>query len=258
MSKARTSKKRSRNWSRKPRRRSNPKPLAAAHQAAKGFISYNSQNCGEGVWIVPPRKPTVSADRYLFTSESVSMGHPDKVADQISDAVLDFCLTAASCSRVACETLVTTNLVVVAGEITTGADLTPMVVDRIARDVIREIGYVDPSIGFAADTCNVQCHLHKQSQDIARGVVTGGAGDQGMMFGFACNETKTLMPLPILLAHRLVENHARLRRDGVLNFTRPDAKSQVTVEYNADGSPFPIDTIVLSSQPDETVVEKIG
>src|SRR5262249_30674745 len=176
-------------------------------------------------------------ERYLFTSESVSMGHPDKVADQISDAVLDFCLQHDPMSRVACETLVTTNLVVVAGEVTTNAPLTAAAVDRIARQAVREIGYVDPNIGFAADTCNVQCHLHAQSGDIAMGVDTGGAGDQGMMFGFACDETKSLMPLPIHLAHRLVENHANLRQTGGLKFLRPDAKSQVTIEYNPDGTP---------------------
>ena len=200
----------------------------------------------------------MNAERYLFTSESVSMGHPDKVADQISDAVLDFCLAADPKSRVACETLVTTNLVVVAGEITTDADLTPAAVDRIARETIREIGYLDPNIGFAADTCNVQCHLHRQSQDIAMGVDVGGAGDQGMMFGFACDETPTLMPLPIHLAHRLVENHARLRKHGDLKFLRPDAKSQVTVEYDADGTPHRIDTIVLSTQHDESVMTQRG
>jgi S-adenosylmethionine synthetase len=196
----------------------------------------------------------VPTDRYLFTSESVSMGHPDKVADQISDAVLDHCLKADEFSRVACETLVTTDLVVVAGEITSKADLSPATVEKIARETIREIGYVDPVIGFAADTCKVHSHLHAQSPHIAMGVDTGGAGDQGMMFGFACDETDTLMPLPIFLAHRLVENHAKLRRDGGLKFVRPDAKSQVTVEYDADGTPHRIHTVVLSTQHDESVV----
>jgi S-adenosylmethionine synthetase len=201
----------------------------------------------------------VSTDRYLFTSESVSMGHPDKVADQISDAILDYCLQHDPLSRVACETLVTTDLAVVAGEITTRADLNRATVDRLVRDVIREIGYVDPNIGFAADTCQVVCKLHKQSPHIAMGVDTGGAGDQGMMFGFACDETKSLMPLPIHLAHRLVEEHARMRRSGELPFARPDAKSQVTVEYNADGTPHRIHTIVLSTQHDESAaVEKDG
>ncbi len=198
----------------------------------------------------------VSADRYLFTSESVSMGHPDKVADQISDAVLDHCLQADPTSRVACETLVTTDLAVVAGEITTKADLSPAAVERIVRDVVREIGYVDPAIGFAADNCKVHCHVHAQSPDISMGVDVGGAGDQGMMFGFACDETHTLMPLPIYLAHRLVENHAHLRQKGELKFLRPDAKSQVTVEYNADGTPNRIHTVVLSTQHDRSVVAK--
>jgi S-adenosylmethionine synthetase len=198
----------------------------------------------------------VSEDRYLFTSESVSMGHPDKVADQISDAILDHCLKHDDKSRVACETLVTTDLAVVAGEITTGANLNRVVVDGLVRDVIREIGYLDPNIGFAADTCQVICKLHAQSRNIAAGVDVGGAGDQGMMFGFACKETHTLMPLPIYLAHRLVENHANQRRDGQLAFVRPDAKSQVTVEYNADGTPHRIHTVVLSTQHDESVVVK--
>ena len=197
----------------------------------------------------------VSADRFLFTSESVSMGHPDKVADQISDAILDFCLKHDPLSRVACETLVTTDLAVVAGEITTGAQLTRANVDRLVRDVAREIGYTDPTIGFAADTCQVNCYIHSQSRDIAQGVDLGGAGDQGMMFGFACNETKSLMPLPIYLAHRLVENHANLRREGKIKFLRPDAKSQVTVEYHADGTPARIHTVVLSTQHDESAVE---
>src|SRR5438105_4795550 len=183
------------------------------------------------------------------------MGHPDKVADQISDAILDFCLAADPNSRVACETLVTTDLAVVAGEITTTADLIPAV-DRLVRDTIREIGYVDAAIGFAADTCKVACHLHKQSQHIAMGVDTGGAGDQGMMFGFACEETHTLMPLPIYLAHRLVEKQAVLRKKGELKFLRPDAKSQVTVEYLADGTPHRIHTVVLSTQHDESVAVK--
>lgn len=198
----------------------------------------------------------MSNARYLFTSESVSMGHPDKVSDQISDAVLDFCLTHDPMSRVACETLVTTDLVVVAGEITTKAALTRAVIDRLVRDVIRDIGYVDPEIGFAADTCQVDCRVHAQSPHIAMGVDTGGAGDQGMMFGFACDETPSLMPLPIDLAHRLVNEHARLRRSGTLGFMRPDAKSQVTVEYEADGTPRRIHTVVLSTQHDESVVVK--
>jgi S-adenosylmethionine synthetase len=200
----------------------------------------------------------MSKDRYLFTSESVSMGHPDKVADQISDAILDHCLAADEKSRVACETLVTTDLAVVAGEITTSADLSRCTVDRIVRDTIREIGYTDPRIGFAADTCQVLCQLHAQSTYIAQGVDVGGAGDQGMMFGFACDETATLMPLPIYLAHRLVENHARMRKSGQLPFVRPDAKSQVTVEYNGDGTPHRIHTVVLSTQHDESVMETKG
>jgi S-adenosylmethionine synthetase len=186
------------------------------------------------------------------------MGHPDKVADQISDAVLDHCLKTDPKSRVACETLVTTDLAVVAGEITTRADLSPATVERLVRDTIREIGYVDPTIGFAADTCKIQCHLHQQSAHIAMGVDVGGAGDQGMMFGFACNETHTLMPMPIYLAHRLMENHARMRRSGELKFLRPDAKSQVTVEYRADGTPERIHTVVLSTQHDNSVVVQKG
>jgi S-adenosylmethionine synthetase len=196
----------------------------------------------------------VSADRYLFTSESVSMGHPDKVADQISDAVLDFCLAADPMSRVACETLVTTDLAVVAGEITTKAALTREAVDKLVRDVIREIGYVakdraeQEEIGFTADACQVDCRIHAQSPHISQGVDVGGAGDQGMMFGFACKETEDLMPLPIHLSHRLVEHHAELRKGGKLAWLRPDAKSQVTVEYNADGTPHRIHTVVLSTQ----------
>jgi S-adenosylmethionine synthetase len=184
------------------------------------------------------------------------MGHPDKVADQISDAVLDHCLKADPTSRVACETLVTTDLVVVAGEVTSKADLSKGAVDKLVREVVRDIGYTDPRVGFAADSCNVVSHLHQQSGDIAMGVDVGGAGDQGMMFGFACNETNSLMPLPIYLAHRLVENHAKLRQAGELKFLRPDAKSQVTIEYEADGTPHRIHTVVFSTQHDDSVVGK--
>ena len=200
------------------------------------------------------------ADRYLFTSESVSMGHPDKVSDQISDAVLDFCLQADPTSRVACETLVTTDLAVVAGEITTKAALTREAVDKIVRDVIREIGYVAKDqaerdeIGFTADNVQVDCRIHAQSPHISQGVDTGGAGDQGLMFGFACDETPTLMPLPIQLAHQLVAHHADLRKTGKLKWLRPDAKSQVTVEYGADGTPNRIHTVVLSTQHDRSVM----
>src|SRR5213080_783543 len=192
------------------------------------------------------------------------MGHPDKVADQVSDAVLDFCLQHDPASRVACETLVTTDLAVVAGEITTKAPLTREAVDKLVRDVILEIGYVAKDdkereeIGFTADACQVDCRIHAQSPHISQGVDTGGAGDQGLMFGFACDETPTLMPLPIDLAHRLVATHANLRKAGKVKWLRPDAKSQVTVEYNADGTPYRIHTIVLSTQHDESVVETRG
>jgi S-adenosylmethionine synthetase len=182
------------------------------------------------------------------------MGHPDKVADQISDAVLDHCLKADPMSRVACETLVTTDLAVLAGEVTTKADLSRETIDSLVRDVIRDIGYVDPEIGFSATTCQVLHYLHKQSPNIAQGVDTGGAGDQGMMFGFACDETKSLMPLPIHLSHRLVEAHATLRQKGKIKWLRPDAKSQVTVAYNPDGTPHHIHTVVLSTQHDESVM----
>ena len=188
---------------------------------------------------------------FIFTSESVSEGHPDKMADQVSDAVLDAILTQDKKARVACETLLTTGLCVIAGEITTTA-----VVDynQIARQTIKRIGYDSSEIGFDYNTCSVLVTIGKQSPDIAQGVNEGeglhldqGAGDQGLMFGYACNETPSLMPMPIYLAHRLTQRQSELRKDGRLPWLRPDAKSQVSIRY-VDGKPSHIDTIVLSSQ----------
>jgi S-adenosylmethionine synthetase len=188
-------------------------------------------------------------ERYIFTSESVSEGHPDKMADQISDAVLDAVLAADPMGRVACETLVTTGLCIVAGEITT---TTYVDVPALARGVIKEIGYTDASMGFDAKTCGILNAIQAQSPDIAMGVDTGGAGDQGLMFGYACDETPELMPLPIMLAHQLVAKQSEIRRRGELIYLRPDAKSQVSVEY-VDGVPSRIDAVVLSTQHDEDV-----
>ena len=189
---------------------------------------------------------------YLFTSESVTEGHPDKIADQISDAVLDAALTEDPTARVACETLVTTGLVVIAGEITTSArvDYT-----RVARETIRDIGYTRAKYGFDCDTCSVLSALDRQSPDIAMGVDTGGAGDQGLMFGFACNETPELMPLPIQLAHLLARRLSEARKAGELPYLRPDGKSQVTIEYR-DGRPFRASAIVISSQHDANVTNE--
>jgi S-adenosylmethionine synthetase len=193
-----------------------------------------------------------SESGFLFTSESVTEGHPDKISDQISDAVLDAALTADPTARVACETLVTTGLVVVAGEITTNAVLD---YSKIARETIREIGYTSSNYGFDCDTCAVLSALDRQSPDIAMGVDTGGAGDQGLMFGFACNETPELMPLPIQLAHQLVRRLSEARKSGELPYLRPDGKSQVTVEYR-DGRPFRLDAVVISSQHADDVTNE--
>jgi len=190
------------------------------------------------------------ADRFLFTSESVSEGHPDKVCDQISDAVLDAILAQHKTARVACETLVKNNLIVLAGEITTTARID---FDRVARQVVRDIGYTD-EMGFGPDSCTVLTAIGQQSPHIAQGVDVGkgldleqGAGDQGLMFGYATNETDVLMPMPITLSHRLVKRQADIRKKGRLDWLRPDAKSQVTVKY-VDGKPAGIDAVVLSTQ----------
>jgi S-adenosylmethionine synthetase len=187
--------------------------------------------------------------RHIFTSESVTEGHPDKMADQISDAVLDAVLTDDPTGRVACEVLVTTGLCIVAGEITT---TTYVDVPKLARGVIASIGYVDAAMGFDAKTCGILNAIQSQSPDIAMGVDTGGAGDQGLMFGYACDETTELMPLPIMMAHKLTRRLSDVRRAGALEFLRPDGKSQVSVEYSG-GRPVRIDAVVVSTQHDDDV-----
>ncbi len=187
--------------------------------------------------------------RYLFTSESVTEGHPDKIADQISDSILDAILAQDPVGRVACETLVTTGLAIIAGEITTNCYVD---FPKIVRQTIREVGYTRAKFGFDAETCAVLSSIHEQSPDIAQGVDPGGAGDQGLMFGYACTETPELMPLPIMLAHKLVKGLSCARRDGVLDYLRPDGKSQVSVEYE-NGKPVRVDTVVVSTQHSSTV-----
>jgi S-adenosylmethionine synthetase len=186
---------------------------------------------------------------FLFTSESVTEGHPDKIADQISDAVLDEVMRQDPKGRVACETLVTTGLAVVAGEITTSAIVD---YDTLVRNTIRGVGYDRAKYGFDAETCAVMCTVKRQSPDIAMGVDTGGAGDQGLMFGFACDETAELMPMPIQLAHRLTQRLSEVRKAGKVDFLRPDGKSQVTIEYR-DSRPVRVDCVVISTQHSEKV-----
>jgi S-adenosylmethionine synthetase len=202
--------------------------------------------------------PQFRRSTHLFTSESVTMGHPDKVADQISDAILDAILAQDPKARVACETLVTTGQVILAGEVTTTAWVDHA---QIARDTIKEIGYFHPDIGFDSDSCGVLSAIHSQSPDIARGVDHAedaaedqGAGDQGLMFGYACDETDALMPLPIHLSHRIVEKLAEVRQNGTLKWLRPDGKSQVTVEY-VDEKPTRVHTVVVSTQHDTSVLK---
>jgi S-adenosylmethionine synthetase len=195
----------------------------------------------------------LSKNRYLFTSESVTEGHPDKIADQISDAILDACLSQDPLSRVACETLMTTGLAFIAGEITTKAYVD---FPSIVRGTVMSVGYTDAAYGFDHETCAVISSIHEQSPDIAMGVDPGGAGDQGMMFGYATNENPELMPTPILLAHRLTQRLAEIRKSGQLDFLRPDGKSQVTVEYDANKRPVRVDAVVISTQHSETVDNK--
>ena len=194
----------------------------------------------------------MSPKNFIFTSESVTEGHPDKIADQISDAILDAMIEQDPYSRVACETLITTGLVVISAEITTKSQVD---IRQVARDTIEEIGYTDSAMGFDADTCSVLLTIDRQAADIALGVDKKGAGDQGLMFGYACDETEEFMPSPILYAHRLVKRLSEVRKDGTLPFLRPDGKSQVTFRYE-NGAPVGVDAVVISSQHSEEISRK--
>jgi S-adenosylmethionine synthetase len=194
-----------------------------------------------------------SKNRFLFTSESVTEGHPDKIADQISDAIVDACIDKDPYSRVACECILTTGLAFIAGEITTKAYVD---FPSIVRGTVTSVGYTDASYGFDSNTCAVISSIHEQSPDIAMGVDPGGAGDQGMMFGYASNETDELMPMPILLAHKLTMRLSEARKSGQLDFLRPDGKSQVTVEYDENHKPVRVDTVVIATQHSELVDNK--
>src|SRR5579862_2687103 len=216
-------------------------PMDACYRAGSAFLFTASHS-----W----RNNGLSDNRrFLFTSESVTEGHPDKIADQMSDAVLDAVLSQDAMGRVACESLVTTGLAMVAGEITTSAILD---YSDIVRQVIRDVGYTHSDFGFDANTCAVISSVKRQSPDIAMGVDTGGAGDQGLMFGYASDETDELMPLPIMLAHKLVRRLSEIRKLGMANFLRPDGKSQVTVEY-VNGRPVRVDCVVVSTQHSDSV-----
>jgi len=195
----------------------------------------------------------LSSGNFLFTSESVTEGHPDKIADNISDAILDAIISQDPMARVACETLVTTGLAVVAGEITTTATVN---YKQIIRETIEEIGYHNAEFGYDSNTCSVIDAIGTQSPDIAQGVDTGGAGDQGLMFGYACNETPELMPMPIQMAHNLTRKLSEVRRDGTIPYLRPDGKSQVSIEYR-DGRPFRVEAVVISSQTEDLPIEQI-
>ncbi|MFT5430041.1 MAG: S-adenosylmethionine synthetase [Myxococcota bacterium] len=226
---------------------------AAADRGTQNRCETHARGCSKAD---PQLEINLALKDFLFTSESVSEGHPDKVSDQISDAILDACLAQDPQSRVACETLTTTGLVMVAGEITTDGYVD---MASVARGVVRDIGYTDPALGFEADTAAVLVTIDRQSPDIAQGVNEGegidleqGAGDQGLMFGFACDQTDVLMPMPIIMAHRLVEQMTAIRKEGVVDFLRPDGKSQVTIEYKG-GKPVRVAAIVLSTQHSEEV-----